>query len=112
MSTIFGKIISGSISADKVFENERIIAFKDIHPVAPVHLLIVSKKEIKDLESVTPEDMPLVAEMIQVAQQLAREFNISDGYRLVTNNGPLGGQTIFHFHFHLIGGKQLGGLDV
>jgi histidine triad (HIT) family protein len=111
MSTIFGKIISGAVTADKVFENERILAFHDIHPVAPVHILIVSKKEIPDLQSVTPADMPIISEMIQVAQQLAKEFNIADGYRLVTNSGAKGGQTIFHFHFHLIGGRQLGSVD-
>jgi len=111
MSTIFGKIISGAVTADKVFENERIIAFHDIHPVAPVHILVVSKKEIPDLASVKAEDLPLITEMFQVAQQLAKEFNIADGYRLVTNSGAKGGQTIFHLHFHLLGGRQLGTID-
>ncbi len=108
--TIFGKIIAKEIPADIVFENERIIAFKDIHPAAPVHLLIVPKKEIKDLQSLQPEDYPLLGEIVSVAQRLAKEFNIDEGYRLLTNNGPLGGQVIFHLHFHLIGGRQLGAL--
>ena len=111
MSTIFGKIIEGSVAADKVFENERIIAIKDIYPIAPVHLLIISKKEIKGLQSASAEEMPLIIEMIEVARNLAREFGIADGYRLVTNNGTKGGQTIFHLHFHLIGGRQLGAID-
>ncbi|MBS4168935.1 histidine triad nucleotide-binding protein [Parachlamydia sp. AcF125] len=108
--TLFKKIINGELPCDKVFENERIIAFKDIHPAAPVHVLIVPKKEIPDLQSVTPEDLPLIAEIMQVAQQLAAQFNLLEGYRLLTNNGPLAGQTIFHLHFHLIGGRQLGPL--
>lgn len=111
MTTVFKKIIQGQVTADKVFENDRIIAFKDIHPVAPVHILIVAKKEIKDLQSVAAEDLPLITEMLQVVQQLAKEFHIENGYRLVTNSGALGGQTIFHFHFHLIGGKQLGAIN-
>jgi histidine triad (HIT) family protein len=109
-TTVFAKIIAGELPADKVFENERIIAFKDIHPVAPVHILIVPKKEIPDLQSVSPEDLPLIAEMVQVAQALAKRFNITDGYRLLTNNGSLAGQIVFHLHFHLIGGRKLGAL--
>jgi histidine triad (HIT) family protein len=105
--TIFGKIIAKELPADIVFENERIIAIKDIHPVSPVHLLIIPKKEIKDFQSLQPEDFPLMTEMVTVAQQLAKEFNIAEGYRLVTNIGPLGGQLIPHLHFHLIGGRQL-----
>jgi histidine triad (HIT) family protein len=104
MSTVFGKIVRGEIPCDKVFENERILAFKDIAPKAPVHLLIIPKKEIRSLEQVAREDFPLVAEMMQVAQQLAREFSIADGYRLVVNNGKKGGQVVEHLHLHLLGG--------
>lgn len=110
MSTIFDKIIKGEIPSEKVFENERIIAFKDIHPVAPVHILIVPKKQIPDLQSVMPEDLNLIGEIILVAKNLAKQFDIDSGYRLLTNNGALAGQTIFHLHFHLIGGRQLGAL--
>lgn len=108
MTTVFTKIIKGELPSDKVFENERIIAIKDINPLAPVHLLIISKKEIPNLQSVTPVDLPLIAEMISVSQELAERFEISDGYRLLTNNGPSAGQIIFHLHFHLIGGRKLG----
>ena len=107
MSTIFGKIIKGELACDKVFENENIIAFKDIAPKAPIHILIVPKKEIHDLQSITPEDYPLIGEVIKVAQDLAKKFKIEDGYRLLTNNGPGAGQTIFHLHFHLLGGRRL-----
>lgn len=110
MKNIFQKIIDGELPATKVFENERIIAIKDIYPVAPVHLLIISKKAIPDLQSARPEDMPLIAEMIEVAQKLAKEFDVEKGYRLITNNGSTAGQTIFHLHFHLIGGRTLGAL--
>lgn len=110
MTTIFGKIIKGELPANKVFENEQIVAFHDIHPIAPIHILIVPKKEIKDLQSVKAEDLSLIAEVIRVAQQLAKEYQIDEGYRLLVNNGPLAGQTIFHLHFHLIGGKQLGAM--
>ena len=110
MTTIFGKIIKGELPADKVFENERIVAIKDINPAAPVHILIMPKKEIPDLQSLSEEDLQLVGEMIQVAQSLAVRFNIADGYRLLTNNGTSAGQSVFHLHFHLIGGRTLGAL--
>lgn len=107
MTTIFGKIVRGEIPCEKVFENERILAFKDIFPKAPIHILIIPKKEISNLQAVSPEDMPLVTEMICVAQHLAQELGISHGYRLLTNNGSEGGQEVFHLHFHLLGGHHL-----
>lgn len=108
--TIFSKIIAGQLPAEKVFENERIVAFKDINPAAPIHILIVTKKNIPDLQSVTKEDLPLIAEIVEVAQLLAQRFEITDGYRLLTNNGAPAGQSVFHLHFHLIGGRKLGAL--
>lgn len=108
MSTVFGLIIQGKLPSKKVFENERILAIEDIHPVAPVHILIMPKKEIPNLQSLEPQDYPLLGEIIQVAQNIAEEKGIADGYRLLTNNGPDSGQTIFHLHFHLIGGRVLG----
>lgn len=109
-NTIFGKIIRGEIPADKVFESETIVAIKDINPAAPVHLLIIPKKEIPDLQSMKPEDMAILAEVVSVAQMLAERFGIAEGYRLLTNNGAPAGQSIFHLHFHLIGGRTLGPL--
>lgn len=106
--SVFKKIIDGELPCDKVFENERILAFKDIAPVAPVHLLIVPKKEISSIQQLTPVDHGLIGECIQVAQELAKEFGVEEGYRLLTNCGSLAGQTIFHLHFHLIGGRRLG----
>jgi histidine triad (HIT) family protein len=110
MTTVFGKIIKGELPCKKVFENERILAIEDIAPVAPVHILIMPKKEIPSLQAVKAEDLPLIAEMAEVAQKLAEEYNIEDGYRFLTNNGHEGGQIIFHLHFHLIGGRRLGHL--
>lgn len=110
MTTIFGKIIKGELPSEKVFENERILAIKDLHPIAPVHLLIIPKKEIASLQKVQEEDLPLIAEVMLVAQELAAQFGIEEGYRLLTNNGTFAGQTIFHLHFHLIGGRPLGAM--
>lgn len=93
--------------AEVVFENDRILAIKDIAPVAPVHILIMPKKEIPDLQSMGIEDFDLLKEIASVAQQLAKQFNITSGYRLLTNNGKGAGQTVFHLHFHLIGGRPL-----
>lgn len=107
MTTIFGKIIEGKLPCKKVFENERILAIEDIAPVAPVHFLIMPKKEIPNLQALASEDLPLVAEMIDVARKLADEYDVEEGYRLLTNNGPDAGQTVFHLHFHLIGGRKL-----
>ncbi len=108
MSTVFGLIIQGKLPCTKVFENERILAIEDIHPVAPVHILIMPKKEIQNIHSLEPQDWPLMGEILQVAQKIAEEKGIADGYRFITNNGPDAGQTVFHLHFHLIGGKVLG----
>ena len=110
MSSVFGLIIQGKIPSIKVFENERILAIEDIHPVAPVHILIMPKKEIKDLQALDESDGKLIQEIIQVAQQIAEEKGIENGYRLLTNCGKDAGQTVFHLHFHLIGGRVLGPL--
>ncbi len=108
--TVFGLIIEGKIPSKKVFENERILAIHDIHPVAPVHVLIIPKKPIANLQSMEKEDFPILAEVVEVAQKIAEELGIEDGYRLLTNSGADAGQTIFHLHFHLIGGKVLGSM--
>jgi histidine triad (HIT) family protein len=108
MSTVFGLIIQGKLPCKKVFENERILAIEDLHPVAPVHILIMPKKEIPSLQAIEPHDLPLIGEMVEVAQKIAEEKGIAEGYRLLTNNGTDSGQTIFHLHFHLIGGRILG----
>lgn len=107
MSTIFARIIRKELPATVVFENEHILAIEDLFPVAPVHILIMPKKEIPNFQSITAEDWPLIYEIFSVAQSLAKKYNVEKGYRLLTNNGEEAGQTIFHLHFHLIGGKKL-----
>ena len=110
MTSIFTKIIAGELPAEKVFENEHIVAIKDIYPKAPVHILIIPKKEIPDLQSIKKEDMHLIGEAVQVAQILANRYEITNGYRFLTNNGKYAGQSVFHLHFHLLGGGTLGGM--
>ncbi len=110
MTTVFDLIIAGKLPSTKVFENERILAIEDIHPAAPVHILIMPKKAIRDLQSLKPEDYPLIQEIVAVAQALAVQCGIEEGYRLLTNNGEAAGQSVFHLHFHLLGGRNLGAL--
>jgi len=107
LNTVFGKIIAGELPSEKVFENDRVIAIKDIAPVAPVHILIMPKKEIPDLQSLSQEDLSIIGEIVAVAQELAKKYGVTNGYRLLTNNGKGAGQTVSHLHFHLIGGRPL-----
>lgn len=109
MNTVFGLIIQGKLPCKKVFENEHILAIEDIHPVAPIHILIIPKKEIPNIQSLEKEDHFYLAEVVLAAQTIAKEKGIED-YRLLTNSGADAGQTIYHLHFHLIGGKVLGAM--
>jgi histidine triad (HIT) family protein len=107
-NSIFTKIIKREIPADIVFENEEIIAIKDINPQAPVHILIIPKKEISTINDLTPDDLPLIGKLVDVARQIAKEKGIEkDGYRLVFNVNEGAGQTVFHIHLHLIGGRKM-----
>ncbi len=110
MDCIFCKIIAGQIPSDIVYKDDRVIAFKDIHPVAPVHMLIVPREHIAELKDVTEAQAGLVTHMILTANKLARQNGILDrGYRVVINSGPEGGQVVHHLHMHLIGGRDLDG---
>ena len=109
MATLFTKIINREIPADIVYEDDDVIAFKDIAPVAPIHVLVVPKKEISTINDISDEDALLIGKVYKVIGKLAKEFELDkDGYRVVSNCNEHGGQTVFHIHFHLIGGKQLG----
>lgn len=110
MTSIFSRIIRKELPAEIVLETDKLIAIKDIHPVAPVHLLIIPKAEYPDLQSIPPEEAHILSDVVKAAQKLAKEYHIEDGYRLLTNNGSDAGQTVFHLHFHLIGGRPLGAL--
>ena len=108
MTTIFSKIINGEAEADIVYQDDRVTAFRDINPAAPTHVLIVPNKEISTVNDVTEADAPLVGHMIVVAGKVAREEGIAeDGYRLIINCNEYGGQTVFHLHMHLVGGRPL-----
>lgn len=111
MDCVFCKIVEGSIPSRKVFENDKVMAFYDIKPAAPVHVLIIPKKHIASLNDVEAGDWELVGEIGRAAQQLAKELGVADsGYRLVNNCGKDGGQEVFHLHFHLMGGARMGPL--
>lgn len=107
MVTIFEKIINKEIPAIILYEDDEVIAIKDKFPKAPVHLLIISKKVISSFQEIEKKDLPIIGRMIEVSQKLAKEFKIENAYRIVTNIGEKAGQSIFHLHFHLLGGKTL-----
>jgi len=103
--TIFSKIVNGEIPCNKVLENDNFLAFHDINPKAPIHILIIPKVEVVNFQEVTPE---MMAEMTSFIQEVAKLLELDkNGYRLITNNGSDGGQEVFHLHFHLLGGAKL-----
>lgn len=105
---IFCKIIEKKIDAKIVFEDSEILAFKDIHPIAPVHILIIPKKHIASINDVSSDDVKLLGDMIVKARDIAKELNIAeDGYKLLLRIGKHGGQEVDHIHLHLIGGAAL-----
>lgn len=107
--SIFTKIIKRDIPAEIIFENDEIIAFNDINPQAPVHILIVPKKPVPTINDLQESDAALAGKLILAAKQIAKEKGIDErGYRLIFNCNSEGCQTVFHIHLHLIGGKQLG----
>lgn len=106
--SIFRKIIERELTAEIIYENERVFAFKDIYPVAPVHILVIPKKQIKDLDELEIEDQHLLAEIFGVIQIIVKKQAIlKRGYRVVLNTKEWGGQTVNHLHFHLLGGRKL-----
>ena len=108
MSTIFTKIINKEIPTDIVYEDDQLLAFNDIVPQAPVHILIIPKKEIKTLNNLQVEDSLIVGKMLLLAKDLAKKHKIDQtGYRTVFNCNKDGGQTVFHIHLHLLGGRKL-----
>ena len=110
MSTIFGKILDGQLPAERVYEDDQLIVIKDINPVASVHLLIIPRKEFTSIQEVPEKELAIVSHIASVAQQMAKKFGVENQYRLLTNCGEAAGQTIFHLHFHLIGGQKLGSM--
>lgn len=108
MDCLFCSIIKGDIPSTKVYEDETVYAFKDINPMAPVHILIIPKNHLSSINDVTEENSAVIAHIYEVAAKLAKDMGIDEsGYRVVSNCGSDSGQTVFHLHFHLLGGKKL-----
>jgi histidine triad (HIT) family protein len=107
MDCVFCKIAGGEIPCRKAYEDEQVLAFYDLEPQAPVHILIIPKKHIASPAEITPENSAVVAHIYEVAAKLAGELNLVDGFRVVCNSGRDGGQTVPHLHFHLLGGRSM-----
>ena len=106
--TIFKRILDGEIPADVVYEDDQCLAFHDVAPQAPVHILVIPKKEIVSIEHLSEEDEQLVGHIFLAIQKIARDQGLAnDGYRVICNCGEGGGQTVFHLHYHLMGGRDL-----
>ncbi len=105
--TIFAKIIRREIPADIVYEDEQCLAFKDVSPQAPVHILLIPLKPIAKLADATSEDQALLGHLMLVARKIAADQGIGDAFRLVVNNGEGASQTVFHLHIHILGGRSL-----
>ena len=104
---LFCKIIAGAIPSTKVYEDELCYAFRNIAPQAPTHILVVPKAHIESVNGITAENSGLVAHIFEVIPAIARAEGLENGYRVVSNCGPDAGQTVFHLHFHILGGKAL-----
>ncbi|GBD03634.1 Purine nucleoside phosphoramidase [bacterium HR19] len=105
---VFCKIVKGEISSRKVYEDEDILAFYDINPQAPVHILVIPKKHIENILGISEGDKDLVFKLIKTCNNIAHQVGIAEkGFRLVVNTNPEGGQTVYHLHFHIIGGRQM-----
>ena len=104
---IFCKIAAGEIPSTKVYEDERILAFRDIAPMAPKHILVIPKEHIPSVDGITEENCSVVAHIFTTIPKIAAAEGLTNGYRVVSNCGPDAGQTVPHLHFHILGGKEL-----
>ena len=107
MNCLFCKIIAGEIPSTKVYEDAQVLAFRDIAPMAPTHILVIPKAHIGSVAEIAPENSAVVAHIFEVIPQIAQAEGLTGGYRVVSNCGPDAGQTVHHLHFHILGGKQL-----
>jgi histidine triad (HIT) family protein len=105
VSTIFSKIVSREIPAQIIYEDDLCLAFRDINPQAPTHVLLIPKKEIPRLVDAKPEDQALLGHLLLAANKIAQQLGVEDAYRLVINNGEDAGQSVFHIHFHILAGR-------
>lgn len=106
--TLFSKIIRKEIPADIVYEDDQCLAFRDISPQAPTHILVIPKKPIPKLSDAQADDKELLGHLLYVVSDIAKKQTLDNGYRVVINTGEEGGQTVFHLHLHLLGGRALG----
>ena len=108
MDCLFCKIVSGDIPSTKVYEDDKVLAFKDINPLAPVHILVIPKEHIDSVAAVTVENSAVIAHIFEVIAKIAKEQGIDkDGFRVVSNCGENGCQSVKHLHFHILGGRKL-----
>jgi histidine triad (HIT) family protein len=108
MDCLFCRMVAGDISPDIVFEDEHVLAFRDIQPQAPVHVLVIPKKHVTSLNDLEPADTELAGRLVLAAQRVARDLGIADdGFRIVSNCNRNGGQTVWHVHVHVLGGRQM-----
>ena len=105
--TLFEKIIAREIRADIIFEDDLVLAFNDINPQAPTHVLLIPKKPIPRIAEAVPDDHQVLGHLLLKAREVAAELNLENGYRLVINNGPDGGESVPHLHLHILGGRAL-----
>ena len=104
---LFCRIVAGEIPSDRVHEDDDVIAFRDISPRAPTHVLVIPRRHIPDAHALTVADGDLLAKLFGVVRSVADQVGLANGYRVVTNVGPESGQTVFHLHFHLLGGRPM-----
>ena len=107
MDCLFCKIVAGEIPSAKVYEDDLVLAFRDISPKAPTHILVIPKAHIASVAEITPENSSVVSHIFEVIAQLAMQEGLTEGFRVVSNCGEHGGQSVHHLHFHLLGGQQL-----
>lgn len=107
MDCIFCKIATGEIPSQKIYEDEEIVAFNDLEPQAPVHVLIIPKEHIPSANQITAKNRDIIGKIFMVAAKIAKEQGLENGYRIVNNCGDDGGQTVQHLHFHLLGGRKM-----
>lgn len=106
---IFCKIIKGEIPSEKVYEDDEVLAFKDIQPAAPIHILVIPKKHITNLMEISNEDSELMGKIVVVMQKIAKQLGVDEkGFRIISNCGPDSGQEVMHLHFHLLAGRTMG----
>lgn len=109
MATLFTKIINREIPASIIYENEHLVAFKDINPQAPIHILVVPRKEISTVNDIKAEDKDLIGEMYLAIGEITKELGVQEeGYRVIANCNEYGGQEVFHLHFHILAGEKIG----